>query len=209
MNSEVIPLTAPNPEISSIGPMRPIQYPEALEDLSILENGLGIPAGPPIMMDDESETVMSEKKTHLDANFGASPFFWKDQELAPFAIDREGDWNRHREALEDAPLKEVIRQPFALLPDALRVIWFCAHEPREWLSMPGMEQDNEGNWKRLSQKEKALNLEERIRAWSREHIDNSEQALAVSLFYDIYQRAQSTRATSRPSPHQDLQHEKK
>lgn len=190
-------------------PLNPFDCVEVEETTHIESNGFGIPAGAPIMMDDDLPADSQDKKTELDANFGASPFFWKGRELAAFAIDREGDWNRHREALEDGPLKDLIRHPFALLPDALRVIWFCAHEPREWLSMPGMEQDSEGNWRRLTQKEKALNLEERIRAWSRVHIDNSEQALAVSLFYDIYQRAQSTRATSRPSPHHDAQREKK
>jgi hypothetical protein len=198
MNTEEIPLH----------PCDSIEVDEAAH-LNLESNGFGVPASAPIMMDDDDESDASSKKTNLDADFGALPFFWKGRELAPFAIDREGDWNRHREALEDGPLKDLIRHPFALLPDALRVIWFCAHEPREWLSMPGMIQDSEGNWKRLTPKEKALNLEETIRAWSRENIDNSEQALVVSLFYDIYQRAQSTRATSRPNAQHDASREKK
>jgi hypothetical protein len=202
MNSEIIPMNPPAPAGS--------HGHESPENLTIEENGLGRPVAAPIMLDDCPDTEPEETKTSsVNAAFTAQPFFWKNIQLAPFAIDREGDWNRHREILEDVPLKDIMRLPFAVLPDALRVIWFCAHDPREWLSLSGMVQDEEGNWRRLTQKEKALNLEEKIREWSRLHISNSEQALAVGLFYDIYQRAQATRATALPHETHDAQRAKK
>lgn len=212
MNSEFIPVTGPNPEISPIGPMRPIQCPEQAEDLTIQENGHSIPARPPIMMDDDLPADSQTKKTELAEAFTARPFFWKNLHLAPFAIDREGDWLCHREMLKAPPLDDLIREPNAMMADVARVLWFLTHEPEEWLALPSMKQLGEAEdfrWVKLSTFDRALALEKQIRAWASEHIHHSEAVQALALFYEIYNRAQSTRATSRPSPHQDAQREKK
>ncbi len=101
----------------------------------------------------------------------------------------------------EPPLGEIIRNAQSMLTDALRVLWFCAHSPREWLSIPSMIRDDEGNWTRQSTMDRALMLEDKIRAWSRENVANNEQAMAVSLFYEIFQSAYSTKAVPKPSEH--------
>jgi hypothetical protein len=185
------------------GPSGPEEFPE---DLRLPENGHGVQTAPPVMVIDEEAAdpgLSDQHATQLDQAFGVKPFFWKHLPLAPFAIDREGDFMRHRELLGDAPLREVIRLPMALVPDALRVLWFCSHEPREWLMIPTHRQNDEGEWRRLDSQERAMIVEDKIRSWARENVSSTEQALAVETFYEIYQSAQSTRAISKPSEHSD------
>lgn len=182
---------------------------EHIESLTINEDGLSKGISTPVMVidSDDGEGATRQSKD-VDEAFGVKPFHWKNAELAPFAIDREGDWQRHREIMGDPQLHEIIRQPQSMVIDALRVLWFCAHEPKEWICIPSMVLDDDGNWTRRTAQERALVIEEKIRAWSRENVANHEQALAVSLFYDIYQSAQKTRAVPKPSEHSNEQRSK-
>lgn len=168
----------------------------------------------PIMVIDEGDDSeqAKAKASQVDADFAARPFYWKDRQLAAFAIDREGDWLRHRALMGDPDLDEIIRKPAAMLLDALRVLWFLAHDPAEWLSLPDMQQvpDDDGGtrWVRMTGRERAQVLEEKIRAWGREHIQPQEGMTAVLTFYDIYNRAHATRATAKPHEKEDA-HEAK
>lgn len=183
--------------------------PELKEDFEITETPLESQAVPvPVMIVDESEDVQAdEKQQQVSAAFAAEPFFWKSKPLAAFAIDREADWMRHRELLEEAPLQELIRLPFAMLLDALRVLWFLSHDPSVWLNEPSMKEvetdDGAMRWIRLTGKERALSIEAKIRAWSAENVSHNEASTAVALFYDIYNRAQSTRAIAKPGERHD------
>lgn len=191
--------------------------PEPIEEE--IEESFFIPEAParsyadaavPVMAIDQEDSAAVEKRAaEVDQAFAAAPFFWKDKELAAFAIDRHGDWLRHREMLEDAPLGELIRLPFAMLPDALRVLWFLSHKPEEWLNLPGMKEmeteDGGSHWVRLSGKERALILETKIRAWAAENVFHQEATVAVNLFYDIFERSQKTRAIAKPSEHHNDQ----
>lgn len=182
--------------------------PETFKLPDTLPPAAAIP-GVPVMAVDagDDEEASHAKAAQVQQTFGARPFYWKERELAPFAIDREGDWLRHRELLEEAPLSEVVRLPFAMVPDAIRVLWFLSHPPSEWLSLPGMKQveseDGELRWVRLTGKERAILLEEKIRAWGAANVANHEGSLAVKLFYDIYESAQSTRAIAKPHERHD------
>jgi hypothetical protein len=178
------------------------------ENLTIEEDGTSKGISAPVMILDDDTTAADRHAGDVDAAFGVVPFFWKSQELAPFAIDREGDWQRHREIMGDPQLHEIIRTPQSMVMDALRVIWFCAHDPREWLSIPSMTIDEEGAWVRRTAQERALIIEEKIRSWSRDNVANSEQAMAVSLFYDIFRSAQKTRAVPKPSENSSEQRSK-
>lgn len=166
----------------------------------------------PVMVMDKTEDAEDTRANEVQNSFGASPFFWKEKQLAPFAIDREGDWLRHREMMEDAPLDEVIRKPFAMVPDALRVLWFLSHEPSEWLGIPSMKEieteDGGTRWIRLTGKERAIALEMKIREWGNSAVHHSEATMLVGLFYDIYNSAQSTRAIAKPSERHDAQRSK-
>lgn len=176
--------------------------PEVEQSLTITEDGTSKGISTPVMIIDGTDDSGGEKHAEeVNQSFGIKPFYWKDIELAPFAIDREGDWQRHREAMNEPPLGEIIRNAQAMLNDALRVLWFCAHEPREWLSIPSMIRDDEGAWARQSTMDRALMLEDKIRTWSRDNVANNEQAMAVSLFYEIFQSAYSTKAVPKPSEH--------
>jgi hypothetical protein len=181
------------------------------EDFTLPESESSAIAAP-IMVIDGVTNDESAKPEEVQNAFGAAPFFWKEKELAPFAIDREGDWLRHREMLEDAPLDEVIRKPFAMVPDALRLLWFLSHEPNDWLGIPGMKEveteDGGTRWIRLTGKDRAIELETRIRAWANENVTHSEATMAVGMFYDIYNRAQTTRAIAKPSERHDAQKSK-
>lgn len=182
------------------------------EDFTLPEPESSSETVPVMVIDGASEEAENTKAEEVQNAFGALPFFWKDKELAPFAIDREGDWLRHREMIEDAPLDEVIRKPFAMVPDALRLLWFLSHEPNEWLGIPGMKEieteDDGTRWIRLTGKDRALALEAKIRAWANNNVAHSEATTAVGLFYDIYNRAQMTRAVSKPSERHDAQKSK-
>lgn len=169
------------------------------ENLTITEDGTSKAISAPVMIMDDDTPAADRHASDVDAAFGVTPFFWKGKQLAPFAIDREGDWQRHREIMGDPQLHEIIRTPQSMVMDALRVIWFCAHDPREWLCIPSMVMDEDGAWTRRTAQDRALVIEEKIRAWSRENVANTEQAMAVSLFYDIFQSAQKTRAVAKPS----------
>jgi len=205
MNSEIIPMNPPAPAGS--------HGHESPENLTIEENGLGRPVADPIMLDDCPDTEPEETKTSsVNAAFTAQPFFWKNIQLAPFAIDREGDWLRHRETLHEPDINELLSEPNAMMPDVCRLLWFLSHEPVEWLSMPGMKQlgeDQNFRWVKLTAYERALALEMRIREWAVDHIDHNDGVMAMQLFYQIYQRAQATRATALPHETHDAQRAKK
>lgn len=195
----------------------PVPDGEAVPETFAIEETIPLAAAaapvPVMHVDGESDGMDSQAKAaEVDAAFGSRPFFWKEKRLAPFAIDREGDWLRHRELLEDPPLSDVIRLPFAMVPDAVRVLWFLSHDPSEWLNIPGMKQvdagDGELRWIRMSGKERAILLEEKIRTWGAAEVANHEGSLAVKLFYDIYHSAQTTRAIAKPHERHDPQKSK-
>lgn len=189
------------------------EFPESDEDLTVIENGLGIPVAAPIMMDDVPDTDTSQTKAaEVKAAFAAHPFYWKNIQLAPFAIDRESDWLLHREVLFAPELNDIMNQPNAMMPDVCRVLWFLSHDPAEWLSMPGMKQfgeEHDFRWVRLSSHERALALELKIREWAVRHIHHAEGVAALTLFYEIYTRAQATRATALPHETHDASRAKK
>lgn len=189
-----------NPDASSLPPP-----PAGAENLSIIEDGRSQPMAPPVLVTDPHEPDAPQAEQHaaqISQAFGVRPFFWKDIQLAPFAIDREGDWMRHRELLGEPQLQEVIRIPHAVVPDALRVLWFCAHHPDTWLLEPSMLKDDKGEWRRVTGLERALNIEKKIRAWAAENVTRNEALLAVDVFYEIFNSAQSTRTAVKPSEHQ-------
>lgn len=182
---------------------------EIEQSLAITEDGLSKGISAPVMVIDSGDDGAGDKHAaEVNQSFGVKPFHWKDTQLAPLAIDREGDWQRHRESLGDPPLGEIIRNAQSMLLDAIRVLWFCAHDPKEWLAVPSMKRDDEGDWTRLSTIDRALVVEEKIRAWGRENIANNEQAMAVSLFYEMFQSAYSTKAVPKPSEHSNAQRSK-
>ena len=166
----------------------------------------------PVMVMDATPDAEDTRANEVQAAFSAPAFHWKEKTLAPFAIDREGDWLRHREMMEDAPLDEVIRKPFAMVPDARRVLWFLSHEPSEWLGIPSMKEieteDGGTRWIRLTGKDRAIALEMKIREWGNSAVHHSEVTMLVGLFYDIYNSAQSTRAIAKPSERHDAQRSK-
>lgn len=177
--------------------------PEFDQSLVTPENGRSTMTGEAVMILDPNDIPdQNLRSLEVDAAYGVKPFYWKDTELAPFAIDREGDWMRHRELLGEPVLSEILAMYRAMLPDALRVIWFCIVEPSEWLKIPVMYQDDEGNWYRRTAQERALLVEDKIREWAQQNVSRTEGPLAVDLFYEIFKSAQSTRAVAKPSEHQ-------
>lgn len=167
-------------------------------------SGHAIVLDDPMPDDHREETLAQDQRTaEVEAAYACTPFYWKDQQLHPFAISREGDWLQHRIALGCPSLDQLIGVPALMIADACRVLWFCAHAPGDWLHQPTMKQTEDGQWQPLTLMDRALALEERIRQWADEHILPAEQVLAVNLFYDIYNRAHTTRTAIKPHPHHD------
>lgn len=127
-------------------------------------------------LENESPAISREQEA-----FSAPPLMWKDIAMAPFAVDREGDWLLHRSLMGAPPLNEIIEDVGAMALDAMRVLWFCAQDPDEWNS-PARDAEK-----------RAAKIEHKIREWARLHIAADEIPASVSLFYQIYSRAHSTR----------------
>lgn len=171
--------------------------------------GTSKPLAPPLRSDDPGDERNAQQTADaVNAAFNRRPFTWKNIPLAPLAISREGDWQAHRTALGAPPLGDLIMQPKAMIPDALRVLWFLAHEPREWLSVPAMVQGPDGNWQQRTAHDIALEIETKIRDWADQHINPGEHALAVNLFYDILNGSRETRTRVKPDKHHDPERSK-
>jgi len=149
---------------------------------------------------DHAEAGRRAEEVH--AAYSAGTTHWKHIALAPFAISREGDWLLHRTTLGCPPLEQIITRPQAMLSDALRVLWFLAHDPSAWLSIASMH-EIDGRWHVRSAHDRAMEIEASIRAWADEHVESSEHALAVMLFYQLYNGTRETRATVKPSRNHD------
>lgn len=117
------------------------------------------------------------------AAFQAAPFHWHDLQLAPLSIGREGDWLMHCARIGLPPLHEVINRGEAFLPHALRLLWFCAHEPARWLAV----------WMKGGPAAPIL-LETEIRAWLDDHVKSTEGLPVLKLALAIWDRAHETRA---------------
>jgi hypothetical protein len=145
-----------------------------------------------VFVDPGEEPVENAVVPPEQVTFLAKSFQWRDQKLAPFAIDRESAWHLHRFCLGAPDLTEVAVDTGAFLPDALRMIWFCSQEPEAWLSMPSgrwEDQDGERVWKKLSSRERAIQLELKITAWANEHVAAKEIPEIVDLAYAVYTSA--------------------
>lgn len=205
--------SAPAPP-SAPAPSLPI-IDDPASDVAAAGSGLSqamAPALPPAG-DDEGDDGGQEQAEAVAAAYGAAPRQWKDIPLAPFAISREADWRQHRSALRSPPLEDLIQDPQSMLPDALRVLWFLAHDPQEWLSTPSMQMAGEGTpdarWIRRTAFDMAMDVERKVRAWADLHVDNAEHSLAVRFFYEVFNSAQTTRTTVVPDKHHDPKRAKK
>lgn len=162
-------------------------------------SGHAQPMAAPMPFEDESDAAAIAQRTQeVAAAYAVAQHDWKGRPLAPFAISREADWLLHRSALGCPPLEQLITTPQAMLSDALRVLWFLSHEPAEWLARPSMK-EVEGRWKIRSAQERALEIEQAIRDWADQHVSNDEHALAVMLFYDLYNGNRETRTAVKPA----------
>lgn len=128
----------------------------------------------------ETETKTDGGEAKRDAAWRmGDQFQWDGQPLAPFAVDREGDWRCHRAALGLPELGRVMSEAF--LADAIRIVYFCAHEPRQWLRL-------------LSDPER---LELEIRSWAASAIRPGQQGDITALAIGIFNSAYTNRATAR------------
>lgn len=167
------------------------------------DTGLSRPMVAPLPPATDAETAaVAAQGEHIATVYGMWPQMWKDVPLAPFAISREGDWRQHRAALGCAPLEDLVFKPEAMLPDALRVLWFLAHDPAEWLAVPSMK-EAEGRWINRTAQEMAFEIETKIRAWADQHVDGNDHALAVALFYQLFNASREARVTVKPDKHHD------
>lgn len=108
--------------------------------------------------------------------FAAAPFLWKDLSLHPLSIGREGDFLIHCRRIGLPPLAAAMKSTETFLSHAIRILWFCAHEPESWLAF----------WMK---REGSFLLDLVIREWADKHILPGEQDQVVGLALDIFDRA--------------------
>lgn len=133
--------------------------------------------------DPEPDPAAASAQARADA-FSAAPFFWQDIQLAPMAIDREADWLSHCRRIGLPPLSAVINDADSFLAHAIRLIWFCAHDPSKWLA----------RWMRGGDAAPMV-LEIVIRQWLDKHIQPGDQAsAALKLALAIYDRSRINQA---------------
>lgn len=125
-----------------------------------------------------------DPETVRETAFSAAPFHWRGIPLHPLAIGREADWLLHCQRIGLPPLAESLASTATFTAHAIRLLWFCAHEPSEWLAV----------WM-AGGVGAPLHLDARIRAWAEEVIPPGEQGAAVSLALEIHARAYTNRAT--------------
>jgi hypothetical protein len=133
------------------------------------------------MTDDESINELAEQRR--EEAFIAAPWHWRDIPLHPLSIGREGDWLQHCRRIGLPPLHEVINSGEGFLSMAQRLLWFCAHEPRAWLSV----------WMKGGEAAPIV-LESRITEWADKNILPGDQLAVLKLALDIYDRSRATQA---------------
>lgn len=159
-----------------------------------------------LVYDDIEASASSARADEVEAAFSAPPFFWREIELAPFAIDREMDWLRHCRLIGSPPLAETISDPEVFWLDAARLLWFVAHEPAAWLAprLPDFEKlPTEEKLERLLRPRKPApptpeELDKIIREWMRQHIGARDMQEVTHLAYQILERAHTARAVAAP-----------
>lgn len=120
-----------------------------------------------------------DPETVREEAFTAAPFHWRGMPLHALAISRESDWQLHCRRIGLPPVAEAFT-----VAHAVRLLWFCAHEPSIWLAI----------WMRGGEAAPIL-MDTLIRAWADEHIPPGSQVEAVRLASDIYDRAYISRAS--------------
>lgn len=118
-----------------------------------------------------------------NAAFQSAAFYWKDQPLQPLAISREADWLLHCHQIGLPPLSgDLSSHSATFFPYAIRLVWFCAHEPKEWLGAGRA----------------SFGLDKVIRNWADAHVLPGDQPAFIKLAWDIYDRAYLNKAVPQP-----------
>lgn len=176
----------------------PVTLPESELPRAIVEDTPPVGTFQAQVFEDSVHDGLQEKRElERQLAFQARPFTWRGKQLAPFAIDREGDWLLHRALIGAPALPIVFGQGSAFTLDACRILWFCSHDPREW-QQPSLDLQTQVDDIERTPQELAWDLEHRIRAWAVEHIPAGSQTEAVTLAFAIFNRAHTTRATVKP-----------
>jgi hypothetical protein len=101
-------------------------------------------------------------------------FFWNEQKLHGFSIDRYGIFVSHRVAMGAATLGRVLGDPDAFFPDALRILFLCSVEREPLL--------------RLARNPEAL--EAAVYAWAAEAVPMARrydaEGTALEIFNAVY-----------------------
>lgn len=150
----------------------------------------------PRVFDDPAADDRAREERHTTAQqiaFSASPFEWRGKQLAPFAVSREADWMLHRCLIGAPPLSTLIGDQGAMWPDAIRVVWFCSHDPEVWQTKPPVPCiDNDDD--RDEPTRRAIAVEREIRAWADRSFTADEMKSIVLLFFRIFNRAHKNHA---------------
>lgn len=103
--------------------------------------------------------------------------------LHPYSSGREALFYKLRAADGSLPLARTLEQLTTFLSDAIKILWLCSHEPRDW---------------RLLRGDTALFLEA-IDAWADVNVPRSKHVEAVNLALQIFNEAGINQAVPEPS----------
>jgi hypothetical protein len=151
------------------------------------------PKTPAVYLDPGEESTPTAAAPAVEQiTFQEGIFHLQGTPLSPFAVDRESAWHLHRAQLSAPPVQQL-----GTLgewgQDAIRILWFCSHEPSDWINAP-MGQRVDGQWVRYTPEQRAANLEIKMTEWSQSALAGSALPEIVNLALAILASASKNRA---------------
>jgi hypothetical protein len=127
----------------------------------------------------EIERAAEERREQaFDANHE-----WHGTKLHAWTVGREQLYFRLRAVDAAVPLHVALQNPESFLGDAIKILYLCSHEPREWRDL-------------LTDVRAFV---EAINVWAEDHVKRDEQSDVIDLANRILTDADSTKAVLRPS----------
>lgn len=110
-------------------------------ELATTHLGRGAPAP---RIDSEDPAHETQRQAAFD-----SAFEWRGKELHPFSISRESLFHQLRLAIGAPVWDSCIEDTYAFTADAARILWLCAHTPKDWSLLrcsPAVHQNAIDEW---------------------------------------------------------------
>lgn len=139
-----------------------------------------LPEAGAVVMDD---AAFEEEERAREEAFHGEPV-WKGAVLQPFSIGRESFFYQQRAAVGAPPLEVLMVNENAFLADAIRILYLCSHEPKQYRHL----------------RSRPAVLQERMEEWADAEIRTPEEQLeAVTVALRVFNGSHENEAESVPS----------